>query len=147
MAIKKLQNDYTTPEQSRRLLELGVPADSANMWWEKDETILINGEWVHGAAWGKVPIPFNWDRENNRFYTYSEIKGTVEDFTGNDTLPCWSSGRLMEIFEICNNLPKETRMDICCIPSLKRMSYIEYMMKCYNKAIEYGMLDFSKLEE
>lgn len=30
MAIKKLQNDFTTHEQSKRLLELGVPRWSAN---------------------------------------------------------------------------------------------------------------------
>ena len=28
--MKKLQNNFTTPEQSQRLLELGVPADSAD---------------------------------------------------------------------------------------------------------------------
>ena len=31
MAIKKLQNNFTTPEQSKRLLELSVPADSADL--------------------------------------------------------------------------------------------------------------------
>lgn len=29
--MKTLQNDFTTTEQSRKLLELGTPADSANM--------------------------------------------------------------------------------------------------------------------
>lgn len=33
MAIKKLQNNYTTPKQSKRLLELGVPADSADCYY------------------------------------------------------------------------------------------------------------------
>ena len=28
--MKKLQCNFTTPEQSKRLLELGVPADSAD---------------------------------------------------------------------------------------------------------------------
>ena len=28
--MKKLQNNFTTPEQSKRLLEIGVPADSAD---------------------------------------------------------------------------------------------------------------------
>lgn len=28
--MKQLQNDFTTPEQSKRLLELGVPRWSAN---------------------------------------------------------------------------------------------------------------------
>jgi hypothetical protein len=30
--MKKLQNNFTTPEQSKRLLELGVPADSADLY-------------------------------------------------------------------------------------------------------------------
>ena len=29
--MKTLQNNFTTPEQSKRMLELGVPADSADM--------------------------------------------------------------------------------------------------------------------
>lgn len=31
MTIKRLQNNFTTPEQSKRLLKLGVPADSADL--------------------------------------------------------------------------------------------------------------------
>lgn len=31
--MKQLQNNFTTPEQSRRLLELGVPAGSADMYY------------------------------------------------------------------------------------------------------------------
>ena len=33
--MKQLQNNFTTPEQSKRLLELGVPADSADMFYNK----------------------------------------------------------------------------------------------------------------
>lgn len=29
--MDKLKKDYTTPEQSKRLLELGVPIESANI--------------------------------------------------------------------------------------------------------------------
>jgi hypothetical protein len=138
--MKTLQNNFTTPEQSKRLLELGIPADSANMWWEKDETIRINGEWVHGAAWSKVPSPFNWDRENNRFYTYSEIKETVEDFTGNETLPCWSLGRLIEIIIICD----QDRFNYNVINNTHMITEIIADIKC---AIEKGKFEFSKLEE
>ena len=31
--MKTLQNNFTTPEQSKRLLELGVPADSADIYY------------------------------------------------------------------------------------------------------------------
>ena len=31
--MKTLQNNFTTPEQSKKLLELGVPIDSADMFY------------------------------------------------------------------------------------------------------------------
>lgn len=111
--MKTLQNNYTTQEQSKRLLELGVPADSSDCYYFSQDS--------------DVPL--------------------IRKGNGVPLFPCWSVGRLMEIFEICDNLPSFTRADMCSIPSLKRMSYMEYMMKCYNKAIEMGILDFSKLEE
>ena len=37
--MKKLQNNYTTIEQSKRLLELGVPADSADMYYTRTNPI------------------------------------------------------------------------------------------------------------
>lgn len=128
MAIKKLQNNFTTPEQSKRLQELGVPADSADCYWSRYGTRV---------PWSGITL-IEGDA------TYTGITSPPCHF---DFLPCWSVGRLMEIFEICDNLPSFTRADVCSIPSLKRMSYMEYMMKCYNKAIEMGILDFSKLEE
>lgn len=33
--MKKLQNNFTTPEQSKRLLELGVPAWTADCYYSK----------------------------------------------------------------------------------------------------------------
>jgi hypothetical protein len=75
--MKTLQSDFTTPEQSKRLLELGVPADSANCYYTNMRaTIWVRNEidridW--GAKVGDVP-----------FYT-----------------PCWSVGRLIEILSKC----------------------------------------------
>ena len=149
--MKTLQNNFTTPEQSKRLLELGVPADSADMWWEKNETIRINGEWVHGAAWDKVPSPLNWDRDNNRFYTYSETKESVEEFTGNDTLPCWSVGRLMEIANICSNSTLSYKEEANEIQKFKEEhkceTLIEAVILCITDAVSIGGMDLSKLEE
>ena len=39
--MKTLQNNFTTPEQSKRLLELGLPADSADMFWS---ATYLNGK-------------------------------------------------------------------------------------------------------
>ena len=39
--MSKLQNNFTTPEQSKRLLELGVPADSADCIYLKSGKIDV----------------------------------------------------------------------------------------------------------
>ena len=122
--MKKLQKDFTTTEQSKRLLDLGVPADSANCCYP--ETHL--GERVKTAD-------------------YVHVLGDGERILGDKAIPCWSVGRLMEIFEICDITPLGTENNMCSIPSIKRMSYMEYMIKCFTKAIEMRILDFSKLKE
>ena len=39
--MSKLQINFTTPEQSKRLLELGVPADSADCYYKESGKIEI----------------------------------------------------------------------------------------------------------
>jgi hypothetical protein len=39
--MKRLQNNYTTPEQSKRLLELGVPAWTADCYYKESGKIEI----------------------------------------------------------------------------------------------------------
>ena len=77
MAIKNLQNSYTTPEQSKILLELGLPADSADFIYTRYGGIHII---PNGAVYSK----YSW---------------IVSD--GYETYPCWSVGRLMELHDIC----------------------------------------------
>ena len=70
----QLQKDYTTPEQSKKLLTLGFPADSANMYYRPQ--IL-------------TPYAFN---EGMTFSRYSKVE---------EILPCWSVGQLIEIARTC----------------------------------------------
>lgn len=70
--MKQLQNNFTTPEQSKRLLELGVPADSADCYYDGHELTVRQYRW-HDAA-------------------IAEKRCT----------PCWSVGRLIEIDIICH---------------------------------------------
>jgi hypothetical protein len=72
--MKKLQNNFTTPEQSKRLLELGVPAASADCYYDQ-----------------------------YRILQYRTIDDYGYDFFGLNFrfIPCWSVGRLIEIYEIC----------------------------------------------
>lgn len=72
--MSKLQNNFTTPEQSRQLLEMGIPAWTADCYfdsWEQIQWRILN------------------DLDKNFFEKYSYI-------------PSWSVGRLIEIMNICS---------------------------------------------
>lgn len=118
--MKKLQNNFTTPEQSKRLLELGVPANSADCYytWKLDHTAKINV----------------LDNE-----TYSELLDHISQITA----PCWSVGRLIEILKECIN-NEDDLIDIFVELQYSNDILITILMIFRdNKAI----LDFSKLEE
>lgn len=72
--MKTLQNNFTTPEQSKRLLELGVPADSADLYYQD---------------YGSIPM-IVWTLTQPRDLRRGILK------------PCWSVGRLIEIMTICS---------------------------------------------
>ena len=119
MAIKKLQKDYTTPEQSKWLLELGLPADSSNMYYRSQIS---------------TPYVFN---KGITFSRYSKVE---------DILPCWSVGRLIEIYVTCiEHYTGDERL------TFGRDTIRLGMMDCIIAAIEVGCeegdMDFSKLEE
>ena len=108
--MKKLQRNFTTPEQSKRLLELGVPADSADMYYTRTN-----------------PIP--------KVY----IEGTTRHAYHT---PCWSVGRLIEIYLLCAELKKPQMIFIK--EDVLMMDRIINEL-CY--MAESERLDFSKLEE
>lgn len=113
--MKKLQNNFTTPEQSKMLLELGVPADSADQVYYDD------------IMWGAHEfIP------NDR--TYSEIVAGYE----NISIPCWSVGRLMEIYDICVIEDTGSWANYTA-----RLNYMNYLVASF----ETSKFDFSKLED
>ena len=70
--MKTLQNDYTTPEQSKRLLELGVPKWTANYKYG-----------YIGSCSGEIIL------DTETVQSYKEL------FEGE--IPLWSLGRLVEI--------------------------------------------------
>lgn len=77
--MKQLQNDYTTPEQSKRLLELGVPAWTANIMFD-----------INRRRYELIETEDESLAETQRTLIYN-----------GGAIPHWSVGRLMEIFEIC----------------------------------------------
>ena len=73
--MKTLQCNFTTQEQSKRLLELGVPADSADCYYV--------------TSVGKKPNIIH-----SEFHFDVKCKTTAK--------PCWSVGRLIEIAKRCS---------------------------------------------
>ena len=82
--MTNLQNNFTTYEQSKRLLELGVPD------WTADCVT---------SRYGAVTF-FEQDRHVFRKCIDSD-----------NYVPCWSVGRLMEICKICE--PKKDYEQLC----------------------------------
>jgi hypothetical protein len=124
--MKKLQQNFTTTEQSKRLLELGVPANSADCYLNSDSIIVLNGKTFQEN--------YNEDLDLARLHLIEYPH----------YIPCWSVGRLMEIFDICIVPRNYTNwMNTERIP----VRYITYIIDCYERSAQHQQLDFSKLEE
>lgn len=123
--MKTLQRNFTTPEQSKRLLELGVPADSADCYLNSDSVIMLNGKTFQEN--------YNEDLDLARLHLI-EYPHYV---------PCWSVGRLVEIMKICNH-PDDVDQVFCELAYSKK-NLVELIVRLMeeNKKIT----DFSKLEE
>lgn len=125
MAIKKLQNDYTTQEQSKRLLELGVPEDSANYYLLRTRT---KGD--------TFIVKVLQDELYSRKYKFTNM---LEYF------PCWSAGRLIEIICNCHVITNQLVENwICCD---KNTNLIELLIGDIEGYVNAQHIDFSKLEE
>lgn len=121
--MKKLQNNYTTPEQSKRLLELGVPADSADCYLTR------------------FGIDEDWEVKILNNVKYSEITINNQEYCN----PCWSVGRLMEIYETCTSTKFERWSHRGVFRPLLE-DCIEHINFALNPNTIMG-IDFSKLEK
>jgi hypothetical protein len=76
--MKQLQSNFTTTEQSKRLLELGLPADSADCFYQLNPL---------GNLLGDTPIIISFNLDVNEI-VWDEVYA----------IPCWSGGRLIELY-------------------------------------------------
>lgn len=127
MAIKKLQQNFTTPEQSKRLLELGLPADSADCYARTDSCSF----YPSFLLTAKSSILCKND------VLYTDFCASLER-CNMSCIPIWSVGRLIEIYCILTNA-KEFKM--YTIGTL--VEEIIYLLN----TIKINGADFSKLEE
>lgn len=113
-------NNFTTIEQSKRLLKLGFPTDSADMYYQNalPEPKVI-------------PVGRMYQEYTNRIIG---LNREIWYFR-----PCWSVGRLIEIFHECSNY------DTLSMTSISHETYIEQLIELYEGLIDN--INFSKLEE
>ena len=109
--MKELQNNFTTPEQSKQLLELGVPADSADLYYQD---------------YGSIPMVV-WTLTQPRDLRRGILK------------PCWSVGRLIEIYIIARGL------DTAYLPIEHGEDMVKYLIRLYEEKVKD--LKFSNLEK
>lgn len=114
--MKTLQNNFTTPEQSKRLLELGVPADSADCYYNNIGDIFI----LHHA-------------------------GVYEDIVTSRNTPCWSVGRLIEIMALCYefDFPNNGAVQVYAT-DIKKGIVVDVLISDIERYI--NKIDFSELE-
>lgn len=122
--MKQLQNNFTTPEQSQRLLELGIPADSADCYYVRMKHDEFETPRVSYEQYSKLIL----------FHPKTFIY-----------LPCWSVGRLIEIYNICVNFMPGMQLDLENEP--ESCTYIELIVSSFELAADDGLTYFSKLYE
>lgn len=119
-------NSFTTIEQGERLIELGLPIDSCD---------CIYALW---SGIDRIPtITYLFDKK------YSEVMSgmTEEEVNDVNAHPCWSVGRLMEIYDTCVENTESW-------PVVKQdISYVINTIVAIDCAVKEGRIDFSKLEE
>lgn len=128
--MKKLQRNFTTPEQSKLLLELGVPENSADCY----NTIKHIGKIPDGMTYKNVWQMSIWRNKNG-----SHI----------EMYPCWSVGRLIEIYLICNEvIDNVTELHHSAIKiDVREFNIVEYIICKLTNKIKKNKDFLSKLEE
>lgn len=128
--MKTLQNNFTTPVQSKRLLELGLPADSADFYWTHEHK--------RGVLPRVTSILTTFTEENQNHYSFND-----DDYL----IPCWSVGRLIEIISIVKN-PAKFDDKIALHEDIQNeysMTYVEFLCQVFEHGVKH--VDFSKLED
>ena len=124
--MKKLQSNFTTPEQSKRLLELGVPAWTADLYFY-EEGCISNDDEPSGV------IPYD------EVYQDESKEGVFSDYA---EFPCWSVGRLIEIMKICAKPKEQAIMSEELLYCRDLVGMLVFILEG-NRSV----MDFSKLEE
>ena len=126
-----MKNNFTTFEQSKRLIELGVPVDSADcVGYIVDKSDIFNEYFQKGET--RITAI-------NPRHTYTQVTTLKCGETWLDEpFPCWSVGRLIDII---NN---STKLGYLVLYSSDIL--IERLIKVIENHSKFNEIDFSKLE-
>ena len=132
MKLNYMKNNFTTFEQSKRLIELGVPVDSADcVGYIVDKSDIFNEYFQKGET--RITAI-------NPRHTYTQVTTLKCGETWLDEpFPCWSVGRLIDII---NN---STKLGYLVLYSSDIL--IERLIKVIENHSKFNEIDFSKLED
>ena len=144
--MKQLQNNFTTPEQSKRLLALGLPADSADCFTVNPKEYLSP---IDDLVIFVLKRDETYTQHIDRLCKYGP--GYLKH---SEYLPCWSVGRLMEIELTCREhsdgyVPRlQVLFDTTGTTGIDRLGSVKLMENLISY-MEKGLFrhDFSKLED
>lgn len=129
--MSNMKNNFTSFEQSKRLIELGVPVDSADcVGYIVDKSDIFNEYFKKGET--RITAI-------NPRHTYTQVTTLKCGETWLDEpFPCWSVGRLIDII---NN---STKLGYLVLYSSDIL--IERLIKVIENHSKFNEIDFSKLE-
>ena len=133
MKLNYMKNNFTSFEQSKRLIEFGVPVDSADcVGYIVDKSIDICNEYFQKGETRITAI--------NPRHTYTQVT-TLKcgEVWLDEPYPCWSVGRLIDII---NN---STKLGYLVLYSSDIL--IERLIKVIENHSKFNEIDFSKLEK
>lgn len=120
--MKKLQRNFTTPKQSKQLLDLGVPEWTADCYYTQES--------IEGSMyWFKILLKRECQPDPS-------LHARVNIHT---TLPCWSVGRLIELYM------KAKGLDFMYFRIMSDADMIDSIVRMFVE--NQNEIDFSKLEE
>lgn len=129
--MSNMKNNFTSLEQSKRLIELGVPVDSADcVGYIVDKSDIFNEYFQKGET--RITAI-------NPRHTYTQVT-TLKcgEVWLDEPFPCWSVGRLIDII---NNSNKLGYLVLYSSDIL-----IEKLIKVIENHSKFNEIDFSKLE-
>ena len=122
------KSGFSTIEESKQILALGIPADSADCFYKRHL--------------GQKDEYFEEPKVLPDGLTFSSYCGTENGVDEDVYVPCWTTGRLAHIYLLCDTYPYEDGQKYTCPPDIE---WLISWIKCSQEDFEENYFDISKL--